>query len=224
MFTALTAGLAVTLSLLALAPPPAPTSLVIAAAGDLDAARHLLPGDVIAVAVPSGIVPAGALREASDAAGRVLATPVRRGELLTDRRLVGRTWLAGFGADTVASPVRIADTGILRLLSPGDLVDVLASATDPSTLLEEADASPAAPRSRSPDAARARSRSPSATVVAPAVRVLAIPGGTGSGSDDPVGGDPGEGGLILLATTAEQATELAQAQALARLSLVLRQS
>jgi multisubunit Na+/H+ antiporter MnhG subunit len=53
---------------------------------------------------------------------------MRRGEPLTDVRLVGPALLGSLARDgLVAAPVRIADAGASRLLKPGDIVDVLAA-------------------------------------------------------------------------------------------------
>jgi hypothetical protein len=77
---------------------------------------------------------------------------MRRGELLTDVRLVGAPMFGAVGAGLVAAPVRIADPGAALLLQPGDVIDVLAS-TDHSTAA-------------------------AAPVVAAGVRVLTVPSGT----------------------------------------------
>jgi hypothetical protein len=49
------------------------------------------------------------------------------GELVTDLRLVGHSLLAGWGEDLVATPVRIADPGVLALVRPGDRIDLYAT-------------------------------------------------------------------------------------------------
>ena len=55
--------------------------------------------------------------------------PMRRSEPLTDARLLGPGLLAGYGTGLVATPVRIADADAAKLLSPGDVIDVLAVPT-----------------------------------------------------------------------------------------------
>ncbi|RIQ22326.1 RcpC/CpaB family pilus assembly protein, partial [Jiangella rhizosphaerae] len=52
------------------------------------------------------------------------------GEPITDRRLLGPGLLDGWGADVVAAPVRVADTGAAGYLRPGDRIDLLATALD----------------------------------------------------------------------------------------------
>ncbi|MBE1533933.1 SAF domain-containing protein [Actinomadura algeriensis] len=122
---ALFAAAAAWLALLALRPGPPPAVRVLAAARDLPAGATLAPSDVRPVSLPPESVPSGALR--ADAAGRVLAGPMRRGEPLTDVRVIGDRLLRGYGPDKVATPIRIADADTARLLRPGDRIDVLAA-------------------------------------------------------------------------------------------------
>lgn len=123
---ALTAA-AVAAGLHALAPPAPATVPLTVAARDLPAGAVLTGSDVTLLDVAPGSVPDGAV---ATAAGETLAAPVRRGEPITDLRLLGTTYTAGRG-DLVAVPVRIPDPGVAGLLEPGARVDLLA--TDPST-------------------------------------------------------------------------------------------
>lgn len=143
------AAAAVAFGLSALAPKPGTVVHVLAAAHDIAAGATLTSADVHAIGLPPSVVPAGALRADDDITGRVVAAAVRRGEALTDVRLVGASMFRAVGAGLVATPVRIADADSAHLLQPGDVVDVLAS--------NEHSASSAAP------------------VVATGVRVLAVP-------------------------------------------------
>jgi len=113
----------------------------------LVAARDL-PGGVLGAAdlIPAplrpGTAPDGALRPGTPFAGKVLTGPARRGEPLTDVRLLGPGLLAAHGRGTVATPVRVADPETTRLLSPGDTVDVIAATsawegTAPATVVAE---------------------------------------------------------------------------------------
>jgi hypothetical protein len=146
--------------------------------------------------------------------GQILAGPVRRGEPLTDRRFVGPSLLAGFGDDLVAAPVRLADPGVLAVVRPGDLVDVLAArpAGDP-TLAD----SPTPSDDASPPGL--------AAVVAAGVRVIAVPAGDTNVEDSlnaastVVGGD---GALVILATTPQAAQRLAAAAVTSNLSAIVR--
>uniref|UniRef100_UPI003F4BB0E5 RcpC/CpaB family pilus assembly protein n=1 Tax=Nocardioides sp. SYSU DS0663 TaxID=3416445 RepID=UPI003F4BB0E5 len=78
--------------------------------------------DVTTAAFAPGTVPAAV----ADPVGRVLAGPVRRGEALTDVRLVG-PGLTTARPDLTAVPVRLPDAGMAGLLRVGDRVDVLAA-------------------------------------------------------------------------------------------------
>jgi Flp pilus assembly protein CpaB len=147
------AAAAVATGLPVLAPAPAAATGVLSAARDLPAGSSLTATDVTRVDLPTGAVPDGALPPGEAVAGRLLAGAVRRGEPLTDVRLVGPGLLASLGdggGPLVAVPVRLADPAAASLLRAGDRVDVLAAAT-------------------SPDAP------PSAAVVAAAAPVLAVP-------------------------------------------------
>jgi len=106
---------------------------VVTAARDLDGGAVLVAGDLTRVAYADGTAPDGTTT-LDDALGRTLAAPMRRGEAVTDVRLVGPGLLAGYDsgttADAVALPVRIPDPGVVGLLRVGDRVNLLA--TDPS--------------------------------------------------------------------------------------------
>ncbi|WP_199484972.1 SAF domain-containing protein [Actinomadura craniellae] len=136
---ALFAAAAVGFGLAALRPATASGVPVLAAARDLPGGAPLRPQDLRTVALPPAAVPDGALR--AGAIGRTLAAPVRRGEPITDARLLGPGLLQGSAPHLVATPIRIADAGTARLLRPGDLIDVLTTAPpDPSP--DPADALP----------------------------------------------------------------------------------
>ena len=154
----------------ALSPAPAPTVTVWAAAHDLTGGRPLAGADLVRVALPVAAVPAGALRAGTQVVGRLLAAPVRRGEPLTDVRLLGPSLLAALPEQgLVAIPIRVADgSAAAAVVKPGDLVDVIATA----------------------DAAADGTREP--VTVASRVQVLSVPG-TGSSSD-------GGGLVVLAAT------------------------
>jgi pilus assembly protein CpaB len=140
LLAAACAAAAVGTGLSVLAPAPAPTTTVLAAAHDLTAGRALRLDDLRTLELPPAAVPAGALRPGAAILGRVVATPVRRGEPLTDVRLVGAALLAALPTPgQVATPVRIADPAAVALLHPGDRVDVLA-ATEREAVVVAADA------------------------------------------------------------------------------------
>lgn len=124
--------------------------------------------------------------------GRALRSPVRAGEILTEVRLADPP-AAGYGADLVAAPVRLADPALAALLHPGSRIDVLAATSDPLAV-----------ESPGPETARRVVRDrPVITVVA----------------EDGLAGSPGS--LIVLAVTDEEAQALA-GHAADRLSIAIR--
>lgn len=140
---------AVAAGLTAVAPPPEPRVEVLTAARDLPAGAVLTPEDLVVASVPGALLPAGALSGPAGAVGRLVAGPVRRGETMTDVRLLGAGLLpAGGEASEVAVPVRVAEPAAAALVEAGDRIDVLAAAPEGG---------------------------PTAAVVASGVRVLSVP-------------------------------------------------
>src|SRR3954449_9525546 len=134
LLAALCAAVAVLAAVKAVAPDPPRTVAVWAAARDLSGGSPLGSHDVQAVALQAGAVPAGALRAGAAVVGRLLAGPMRRGEPLTDVRLLGPSLLTALpDPGLVAVPIRVADgSAAAALVHPGDVVDVLA-VDDPAT-------------------------------------------------------------------------------------------
>ncbi|MEU7894161.1 SAF domain-containing protein [Nonomuraea sp. NPDC049152] len=124
LIAAALAALCLACALTVLRPGPGPTTEVLIAAKDLKPGL-LHDGDLRPARLPAGAVPDGAL--STGAIGRTLAAPMRRGEPLTDVRLLDPALLATLPPGTVAMPVRIADADAVRLLSPGDVIGVLAA-------------------------------------------------------------------------------------------------
>ena len=114
----------------ALAPPPPPGVRVVVAARDVAAGAMLRSQDLRVESRPASAVPQGSLRLSREAAGRPVVSAVRRGEVLTDVRLVGPASLRGLGPGLVAAPVRVSDAETVALLAAGDVVDVLAANVD----------------------------------------------------------------------------------------------
>lgn len=171
---------------------PVPSAEVLAAAHDLRGGT-LSASDLTVVRLPKDAVPEGALRPGARVAGRVLAAPARRGEPLTDVRLLGPALVDAYGPGTQATPVRITDAGSARLLRPGDVIDVIAAAAQWDDTLD-----------------------PRTATIAQAVTVIALPGSTPSTDSTTE-----SGALVVLATTPEQATRLAQAGTGSRLSITI---
>ncbi|HET6733294.1 SAF domain-containing protein [Mycobacterium sp.] len=100
------------------------------------AARDLAPGveittdDVRLENHTTTTLPDGYQSDVSAVVGATLAGPARRGETITDVRLLGpRLAESAAGPDARIVPLHLADTALLDLIRSGDVVDVLAAAT-----------------------------------------------------------------------------------------------
>lgn len=100
---------------------------VVVAAADLPAGAPLAESDLGTAELPPDAVPDGAAGDPAELVGAVLASPLRRGEPVTDARVVGPGLWSQVPPGQVAAPVRLADLAVADLLRPGDRVDVLAS-------------------------------------------------------------------------------------------------
>jgi pilus assembly protein CpaB len=118
---------AVAAGLQAVRPAPPPSTTVLVAARDLPAGHRLTSGDLAAGSWYPDDVPAGTVPRP---AGRVLSSAIRRGELLTDTRVLGDGLLTGLPAGTVAVAVRLADPASALVVRPGERADVLAGPAD----------------------------------------------------------------------------------------------
>jgi pilus assembly protein CpaB len=127
------AALAVGASVLAVRPAPPDTVPVLRASQDLPGGVALDGSHIEVFGLAPSAVPDGALRPGDAVEGQVLTAAVRRGETLTDARLLTAGLLSGSSPGLVAAPVRIADAAAVSLLRPGDLVDVLAADADRSS-------------------------------------------------------------------------------------------
>jgi Flp pilus assembly protein CpaB len=127
---ALLTGAAVLAGLGALTPPPPPSAVAVVAARDLEAGARLTSSDLRTVRIARALMPTtGALIE-SAAIGDVLAAPMRAGQVVTDRSVIGPSLLAGYPAGTVATAIRLPDADIAALLHTGDRVDVYGAVAD----------------------------------------------------------------------------------------------
>ncbi|MGX1160220.1 Flp pilus assembly protein CpaB [Arthrobacter sp. SLBN-100] len=113
-----------------LTPAPAYTVTAIAAAKDLPAGSAMGPADLARVQVPPDMMAAGFLDQESQVAGKQLAAPLRKGQLLTDAQLLGPGLLAGTPPGSAAVPLRMADPSSIQLVSPGQLVNVVLTAAN----------------------------------------------------------------------------------------------
>lgn len=114
---------AVASALYVLAPPAPATVRVRVAAADVAAGTVLQADDLAWVAFAEGTAPDGL---AQAPVGRTTTGPVRRGEAITDARLVAPGLMTGHEG-RVAIPVRLPDPAAVALLRAGDTVDLLAA-------------------------------------------------------------------------------------------------
>lgn len=123
------AGLLVVLAAAAaLRPDPgAATRPVLVATRDLAPGTTLTSADVKIESRSAATVPDGAQTDVAAAVDATLAGPARRGEMLTDVRLLGpRLTEATAGPDARIVSLHLADGALVELIRPGDVVDVLA--------------------------------------------------------------------------------------------------
>lgn len=99
------------------------------------AVRDLAPGiavtadDIRVESRLSTTLPDGSQTDSATVVGATLAGPVRRGEVLTDVRLLGsRLAEAAAGPDARVVPLHLADNAVVDLVRTGDVVDILAAA------------------------------------------------------------------------------------------------
>jgi Flp pilus assembly protein CpaB len=123
------AGLVVLAAVAALRPDPdGERAPVVVAAHDLSPGAALSADDLLLEKRLIPTIPDGAQSEIDTVVGSTLAGPARRGEVLTDVRLLGRRLAesaAGPGARIV--PVHPVDSALTDLVRPGDVVDVVAA-------------------------------------------------------------------------------------------------
>src|SRR3954469_1992430 len=101
---------------------------IVVATRDLSSGVELTADDVKLENRTAAMVPNGAQSDVKAVVGATLAGPARRGEVLTDVRVLGPR-LAGSvaGPDARIVPLPLADGALLDLVRPGDVVDVLAA-------------------------------------------------------------------------------------------------
>lgn len=127
---ALLVFLAVLSTLGALRPQVSGDSVVVASR-DLVAGDNLLAADLTTISWTGADAPGGSSSSIADFLGETVASPVRKGEPLTDVRVLGPGLLDGYGPSTVVTTIRIADSAALTGLRSGDAVALIG--TDPET-------------------------------------------------------------------------------------------
>jgi Flp pilus assembly protein CpaB len=125
-----TAGALVVLAgVAALRPDPADGHAdVVVFAHDVAPGVELTAADLRVESRSKTTIPDGSQSDPAALLGSTLAGPARRGEVLTDVRLLSpRLAEATAGPDARVVPLRLADAALLDLIRPGDVVDVLAA-------------------------------------------------------------------------------------------------
>lgn len=122
-------GLVVLAGVAALRPDPAGDhAQVVVAAHDLSPGAALTADDVRLEKRLIPTIPDGSQSDVGEVVGSTLAGPARRGEVLTDVRLLGRRLAeSAAGPDARIVPIHPADSALTDLVRPGDVVDVVAA-------------------------------------------------------------------------------------------------
>jgi len=116
----------------ALRPDPAHDRIdIVVASRDLAPGAELGTEDVHLETRTATTIPDGAQTDLATVLGATLAGPARRGEALTDARLLGpRLAESAAGPNARLVPLHLDDTALLDLIRPGDVVDVLGAGAD----------------------------------------------------------------------------------------------
>ncbi len=122
-------GLVLLAGVAALRPDPADDrAFVVVAARDLGPGAALSTDDVRIETRLVPTIPDGSESDVGSVVGSTLAGPARRGEVLTDVRLLGRRLAeSAAGPDARIVPIHPADSALIDLVRPGDVVDVVAA-------------------------------------------------------------------------------------------------
>ena len=101
---------------------------MVVASRDLGPGAELTADDVRLETRSAPTIPDGSQSDLGSVVGSTLAGPARRGEVLTDVRLLGRRLAeSAAGPDARIVPVHPADSALIDLVRPGDVVDVVAA-------------------------------------------------------------------------------------------------
>lgn len=167
---------------------------MLVASRDLPAGLTLEAADLTSRVIPGDLLPSGALKPGAAILGRTITSAARKGEVITDARILSPGLLSG-ATGLVVAPVRLTDASTVALLRAGDRVDVLAA-----TNADEAS---------------------SVTTIVSSALVLAVPikRPASSGGESDV--TSGEGSLVVLAVKPEVASLLAKAALTAHLSVTV---
>lgn len=107
---------------------------------DIPAGSTITTGDVELRSVPTDLVPATAITEIADVEGRVSASAITAGEIVTTPRFIGNELISSFVANSTENfsseklnmvPLKLADPSVIPLLHHGDTISVVSQ--DPET-------------------------------------------------------------------------------------------
>lgn len=106
---------------------------IIVAAHDLAPGIELTADDVRVETHSTTTIPDGSQSDLAAVVGATLAGPARRGEAITDVRLLGPRLAESAGPNARIVPLHLDDSALLDLIRPGDVVDVLAAGASAGT-------------------------------------------------------------------------------------------
>lgn len=107
--------------------PSTPGSPAVVARHDLVSGAVLTAGDLRTTTMPAGSKATHSWTSAGERLGRRIAAPVRKGEVLTDYRLVEPGLLDGYDKGRVLATIQIAEPTQLAALRVGDHANVVGS-------------------------------------------------------------------------------------------------
>ena len=121
--------------------PQGDRTAIVVATRDLASGVELTADDVRLENRMAATVPDGSQSDVDTLVGATLAGPARRGEVLTDVRVLGpRLAESVAGPDARIVPLPLTDSALVDLVRPGDVVDVLAAGVDARPQLVATDA------------------------------------------------------------------------------------
>ncbi len=108
--------------------PRADHADVVVTTRDLSPGTELTNDDVRLETRTASTIPDGSRADVDSVVGTTLAGPARRGEVITDVRLLGpRLAESAAGPDARIVPLPLADAALVDLVRPGDVVDIVAA-------------------------------------------------------------------------------------------------
>lgn len=117
--------------------PRADVAEVVVTTRDLSPGSELTADDVRLENRAAASIPDGSRTELDAVVGSTLAGPARRGEVVTDVRVLGpRLAESAAGPDARIVPLPLADAALVDLVRPGDVVDIVAAPTSAAPATE----------------------------------------------------------------------------------------